>query len=131
VGQDDEGYLNRLVEAWCRWYDRHDSHDRWAEQEAISEFVGIGAQMTMEEAWSLVLRLLVAAPNDRVIGVIGASPIEDLLARDPAMVVGWIEREAPNNLRLRRALSHTWQMPTVPDDVFMRIKQLAQDDLVI
>lgn len=131
VPQHDEGYLKRLVESWCRWHDTKNSDDRWAEQEAISEFVGIGAQMTMEEAWSVALRLLTAAPNDRVLGVIGASPIEDLLARDPVMVARWIELEAPNNLRLRRALSHTWQMPSVPDDIFVRIKRVAQDDLEI
>jgi hypothetical protein len=104
--------------------------DRWAEQDAITEFIGIGGTMTIEEAWSLMLQLLEAAPNDRVLGVIGASPIEDLLARDPVLVTAWIEDEARDNVRLRRALSHTWRMPSVPDELFRRVKQLAQDDLV-
>jgi hypothetical protein len=127
----DDDYMTQLVASWCRWYDTHDPGDRWAEQDAISEFVGIGANMTIGEAWSLMLMLLEAAPNDKVLGVIGASPVEDLLARDPVLVSTWIEDEARNNVRLRRALSHTWQMPSVPDDLFKRVKQLAQDDLEI
>jgi uncharacterized protein DUF6869 len=132
AGDKGDDYMTRLVASWCRWYDTHDPDDRWAEQDAISEFVGIGANMTIREAWSLVLMLLEAAPSDKVLGVIGASPIEDLLARDPVLVSAWIEDEARSNVRLRRALSHTWQMPSVvPDDVFIRVKQLAQDDLEI
>src|ERR1700691_4275505 len=108
-----DDYTTRLVASWCRWYDTHDPEDQWAEQDAIAEFIGIGGTMTIRELWSLMLKPLEAAPNDRVLGVIGASPIEDLLARDALLVTDWIEEEAPNNVRLRRALSHTWQMPSV------------------
>jgi hypothetical protein len=126
--QHVDDYMSRLVESWCRWYDTHDPEDRWAEQDALSEFAGIRASVTLEDAWLLTLRLLDAAPNDKVLGVIGASPIELLLDRDPVLVTSWIEDEAQNNVKLRRALSHTWQS-SVPNDLYTRIKQLAQDDL--
>lgn len=64
-------------------------------------------------------------PGEAVIGVIGASPIEDLLAREPVAVAALIEAEAPANERLRRALDHTWQF-TTPTEIFTRVKRLAQ-----
>jgi hypothetical protein len=38
-----EDDLTRLVVSWCRWYDIEDPDDQWAERDAISEFIGVGA----------------------------------------------------------------------------------------
>jgi hypothetical protein len=125
--RDADAHMTRLVESWCRWYHLQDPADRWAEQEVIDD-ITLG-QRSVEDGWSLTLRLLEEAPSDIVLGIIGASPIEDLLGRDPVLVTGFIEAAAPGNERLRRALSHTWKMPSVPDDLYMRVKGHAQKDL--
>jgi hypothetical protein len=111
---------SHLVAAWCRWYDKRDPADEWAEQEVIADIVG--GDLPTNDAWDLILELLREAPNDAVLGIIGASPVEDLLAHDPQIVAALIEREAPRNPRLRQSLSHTWPMPSVPADVFNRVR---------
>ena len=118
-----EAEVDRLAEAWCRWYSRHDLDDEWAEQELIDDLPLGGS--SVDECWTITLRLLDLAPNDAVLGIIGASPIEDLLARDPNQVAELIRLEAPTNSRLRKALGHVWRMPKVPEDVYEQVVALA------
>jgi hypothetical protein len=97
--------------------------DEWAEQELIDDLPLGGS--SVDECWTITLRLLDLAPNDAVLGIIGASPIEDLLARDPNQVAELIRLEAPTNSRLRKALGHVWRMPKVPEDVYEQVVALA------
>ena len=122
-------HRQHVAESWCRWYDRQNPDDQWAETEVI-DGITLG-QESVEEGWATVLALLTEARSHKVLGVIGASPIEDQLARDPSIVAGWIQAEAPSNEPLRRALSHLWRMPLVPDDIFTAVKALAQNDLSV
>jgi hypothetical protein len=85
----------------------------------------VACKLSTDDAWDVILGLLAAAPNENVLGNVGASPLEDLLNRDPEAVAALIEREAPNNERLRRALHHTWRMNT-PEEIVARVKSFAQ-----
>ena len=102
---------DHVASRWCRFYDRHDPWDQWAEQTLIALFIHRDV-LPAEDAWRLILRLLEIAPNEKVIGNIGAGLIEDLLSRDPELVGKLIEAEAAGNPRLRRALDHVWQFRT-------------------
>jgi hypothetical protein len=115
---------DHITTTWCRFYDLQDRWDQWAEQMLIPLLQDRQA-LPAHEAWQVVLSLLEAAPNEKVLGNIGAGPIEDLLSSDPERVAQLIESEANNNPRLRRALAHVWQHRT-PEDVFERVKRLAE-----
>ena len=114
---------DHIALTWCRYYEQHNPWDQWAEQTLIPLFINRQSLPT-DEAWHVVLQLLQAAPDDKVLGNIGASPIEDLLSSDPENVARLIESEADNNPRLRRALAHVWQQ-TIPTETFDRVKRLA------
>ncbi len=116
--------MTDLAEVWCRWYDAGAGDDEWAEQEVLA---GLSAgAWSVQRSWLVVLALLAAAPNDKVLGIIGAGPIEDLLAREPDKVAELIAAEAPGNRPLRLALSHTWRLDPVPEDTFESVKRLAE-----
>jgi hypothetical protein len=114
---------DQLAFAWCRFYQLHDEWDRWAEQVVIGLLPPMAALST-QEAWTFVVQLLETAEDDTVISVIGAGPIEDLLSSDPEPVAALIEGAAPDNIRLRQALDHVWQMHT-PDQQFLRVKRVS------
>lgn len=123
--------LDHLVAAWCesnRLTEPGSEHqDPWMEWpiEVVLGLIPTVGSMTTEDAWSLVLRLLAAAPTEWVITMIGCGPLEDLLDADPDRVADLVEQEAPRNPRLREALVHTWQQAT-PDPAFDRVKRLAE-----
>jgi hypothetical protein len=119
----NEAEVERLVEAWCSWYDKQDPEDEWAAQELIDDLT-LG-EAPVEECWVITLKLAERAPNNKVLGIIGASPIEDLLARDPERVAQLIKNEAAFNERLRKALGHVWRMPSVPEAVYQEVMALA------
>jgi hypothetical protein len=85
----------------------------------------IEANASVDECWTITLRLLEKAPNNAVLGIVGAGPIEDLLAREPTQVAHLIRLEAASNGRLRMALGHVWRMPAVPEDVYEQVIALA------
>lgn len=97
--------------------------DRWAEQELISDLT-LGAAPD-DKCSEDTLWLVAAAPNDRFLSVIGAGPIEDLLAREPEYVAALIAREAPANVKLCTALGHCWRMPSVPKSIYESIVAFA------
>ena len=117
----------QVIPTWCRFYDQHDPWDQWAEQLLISLMPPFPSRQALptDEAWQLVLGLLKAAPNEKVLGIVGACPLENLLSSDPQHVAHLIELEADRNHRLRRALVHVWRYRT-RDDVFERVKRLAE-----
>ncbi len=115
---------DHVITTWCQFYEHHDRWDQWAEQVLIP-LLHDRQLLPTEEAWQVVLGLLEAAPNEKVLGNVGAGPIEDLLSSDPERAAELIEFEADNNPRLRRALVHVWQHGS-PQDVFERVKRLAE-----
>jgi hypothetical protein len=64
-----------------------------------------------ESGWSLVLELVAAAPDDRVLANVAAGPLEDLLSRDPDGFVERVEREARRDPKFRRCLTGVWGLP--------------------
>ena len=120
-----------LARAWCQQSgsgpdDPEDPWLWWSVPVVMSLMRG-GSPEATAEGWDLILHLLRQAPNDWVLCSIGAGPLEDLLNADPRRVVELIEDEAPRNLRLRKALAHTWQQDT-PDEYFARAKSLADPE---
>ena len=62
----------------------------------------------VNDAWSLVLDLVAAAPDPLTLGLIGAGALEDLLWRAGDELIDRVEREAAHNPRLREAIGSVW-----------------------
>jgi hypothetical protein len=102
--------LEQVAAAWCRYHARthvpgveDDDPDWWA------VFLLQGGEFWSDELRvRTVIDLLVErAPDDRVLGVVGAGPLEDFISDDEDRLV-WIERRATASARFREALRHVW-----------------------
>jgi len=61
-----------------------------------------------ERAWSVVLELIRASPDDAALGSVGAGPLEDLLERHGDAVIDALEMAAADR-RVRYCISNVWQ----------------------
>lgn len=76
-----------------------------------------------KECWEVVLDIVSATDDEWVLTILGAGPIEDMLSSNPEETIAMIERDAPQNSKLRYALANVWQSDT-PDDVWNRLQAI-------
>ena len=75
-----------------------------------------------------VIDLLVErAPNDRVLGGVGAGPLEDFISDNEDRLL-WIERRAAASARFREALRHVWIWELGPN-VLARVERAVGEEL--
>jgi hypothetical protein len=73
-----------------------------------------------EQIWNFVLAVLAADQSRRVLAILAAGPLEDLLVDHPAMITR-VEREARANPQFARLLGGVWQN-RMPADVWQRVQ---------
>jgi hypothetical protein len=116
--------IEELAQVWCRWHDLGQDENQWAEQDFISDV--IEQDQTVEECFEIVLRLLAVAPNSRVLGIIGTSPVEDLLAREPSRVASLIVTESPAKRTASDGAESHVAVASVPESTFAEVVAFAQ-----
>jgi hypothetical protein len=122
--------LDDVAEAWCRYTAREhaDDEDDYPDWWAVEFFMMrslVDARKVHREA---LLKLLEHAPDDHVIGCIGAGPLEDFVS-DDADDLAWIERHAVSNPRLREALAGMWVATLVSEDTLRWLDHAAGKQL--
>ena len=95
-----------------------DRHGRWA-WEAVYDLV----HKEPEKAWSMFLRLVELAPDDRTLANVAAGPLEDLLGLHSYAFIDRVEHQARADARFRRCLSGVWGWSSIPDDVQVRMRR--------
>ncbi len=120
--------LDDIAVAWCRYTTEPltgdssdhalDDPDWWA----ISFFMAEALVKNRELHRAALLKLLDHAESDRVIGRIGAGPLEDFISDDDDDL-RWIEAEASTNEKLRQALGGVWV--TVTEETLERLDRAA------
>jgi hypothetical protein len=100
---------NSLVDDWIGYCagGSQPSDSRVAAWESVDELV----RRDPESAWSLVLELIAAAADDRMLANVAAGPLEDLLSGDPDRFIERVEIEARRDPRFRRCLTGAWRIP--------------------
>jgi hypothetical protein len=93
--------VDAVAIACCRWFEEQSSFDLWGFGVMV-QVISQG-QGDIDTAWELCLALVEKSPNDKVLGNVGSSAIEDLFDRDPERASQLVEIELPKNPRLRRA----------------------------
>ena len=100
-----------VVEDWIRYH----SEDCKASDPPFSvcEYVDDLVTRDPEAGWLMILDLIAAAPDDRVLAAIAAGPLEDLAKRSPELFVDRIEIQARRDAKFRRCFTGVWGTPPV------------------
>ena len=106
---DRQAMPNPLVDDWIDYCAAGSkaSDPLFAAWERVDELV----RRDPESGWSLVLELIAAAADDRILANVAAGPLEDLLSRDPDRFIERIELEARRDPKFRRCLTGVWGIP--------------------
>jgi hypothetical protein len=99
----------QLVDDWIRYHaeSRKPSDPLFAVCEQVDDLV----ERDPEAGWSLILELIAAAGDDRVLAAIAAGPLEDILRRSLEQFIERTEVEARRDPRFRRCLTGVWGLP--------------------
>lgn len=71
--------------------------------------------------WQFILAVLARRPSERVLGMLAAGPLEDLLAYAGKFYIDRVELEARRNPAFRHLLGGVWQNRT-PDELWRRVE---------
>lgn len=116
--------LRDIAEAWCRVTAR-DSYDDDPEASVLSVIERIRDEEHVRELLTLLVAL---APDDGVLDVVGAGPLEDFIKAADDDRLRWIESEADRWPRFRYALGKVW-ISGEPAQTFVRVEQAAGVEL--
>jgi len=118
--------LEEIADAWCRYQTRphitgveDEDPDWWAVELVMDSRFG-----AEEPRLRGILNLLIdRAPDDKVLSVVAAGPLEDFITTDEDRL-RWIERRADESPRFREALRGVWVWE-LPPDTFARVERAA------
>ena len=132
--------LEEIADAWCRYQTRphingveDDDPDWWA-----VELVMDSHFLEDEPRVRAIIDLLAdRAPDDDVLGVVAAGPLEDFVKTADEDRLCWIVQRANESRRFRQALGGVWVWG-LPPEAFARVEEAAgaplarpKDDVVI
>jgi hypothetical protein len=112
----------RLVRGYLEFAYKVVSGDRNAPQwamEAVDELV----RDNPDTAWSIIVKLIAGATDDRVLAFVAAGPLEDLLQTHGPRVMNYVEELAKSDRKFRRALTAVWI--SSPSDIAQKIETLV------
>jgi hypothetical protein len=100
-----------------------ESHPHWWAVDALSCLLDDDPLRALEITFLVGRR----SDNPKVLEILGASPIEDLLTEDPTLLDA-VAIEVRSNESLRVALRSVWQ-GAMPDEVWARLQALARESV--
>jgi hypothetical protein len=119
--------LEDIADAWCRYQARphiyevdEEDPDEWA-MLLVADIDGIEDEPNVRALLDLLLE---RAPNDEVVEMVGASPLEAFVKGHTEDRLVWIEKRAGSSARFRQALARVWIWRLEPE-VFARVERAA------
>ena len=118
--------FERWVDAYIEFQkgDNHPDNDPlwWA----VLWFMDLGdaGGASPEDCWRAILAILTKEPDDRVLGILAAGPLEDLIETSGSQFIERIEQQARAHSSFRDLLRGVWESGS--EDVWRRV-QRAQD----
>jgi hypothetical protein len=121
-----DGYTDGdLIAAWL---DANRSMDEdissWASGELNYDLV----YEQPDRAWSIILELIRLAPDDTVLAIIAAGPLENLLCAHGPDFIERVETQASTNPRFRHCLAGVWGSNRMPPEVYTRMRTAVGDE---
>ena len=108
-----------VISTYIRYLADLDPFNAWA-----SEMVEERLEGDSHDAWLMVLKLIDAAPNADIRGMIAAGPLENFILANASAFIEQIELTAGRNRNLKDALAGV-RYSNLPDDLFDRIQTAA------
>lgn len=123
----DELELNRVVEAWvagCQAEDGTPEHERnwWA----VSQVMDWALEGEADRLWLFILAAYKRSISDRVVSVLAAGPLEDLLAKHGSTYIELVEQLAKEDEKFNYLLGGVWQN-TMSDEVWKRVQAARRE----
>lgn len=121
----DEAQQQDLVEAWIAFQEAwsKDSDETDARFWAVEAFNEL-ADSDPEHCWTLILTVLDKKPSDKVIGMLAAGPLEDLLGAHGPRLIERVEEHAQKDPAFRHLLGGVWQ-GGMSDEIWARVQAVA------
>ena len=88
---------------------------------AVDKFMHGSSCASPEDCWAAILEVLSRNPPDKVLGVLAAGPLEDLIDDHGPEYIGHIETEARRNASFRQLLGGVWKSST--PEVWARVQK--------
>lgn len=77
-----------------------------------------------EDCWRVILRVLAQEPPEKVLGILAAGPLEDLIERHGALFIDRIEEEAKIDPAFRELLRGVWE--SGQHEIWARVQRAAR-----
>ncbi len=121
--------IDEAARAWCE-YQTHEHHGDEGDDPlwwAIALMFRLRDLNDPRERQMLTL-VIEHAPDEDVLGVAGAGPLEDLLGEtgNDEECLAWIEAQAAASAKFRKALANVWVRGDVRPDTFARLERAAR-----
>ncbi|HEY0505043.1 MAG TPA: hypothetical protein VGD42_16290 [Lysobacter sp.] len=114
------------LDAWADAYVEFHAIDRTLDAQdplwwAVERSMFVIRQDAADEMWQFILAVLARRPSERVLRMLAAGPLEDLLAYAGKFYIDRVELEARRNPAFRHLLGGVWQNRT-PDELWRRVE---------
>lgn len=118
--KDCDAWVTAYIEAQSSPQPALDDHPQWW---AIKRFMDLNDLESAEEAWRAILQVVARQPPERVVGMLAAGPLEDLIQCWGPQFIERIEQAAWRSADFRALLGGVWESG-VPE-VWARIQRAA------
>jgi hypothetical protein len=76
-----------------------------------------------DDLWLIILRIYNITDDSRVLTLLSAGFLENLLAQFPYQSINWVEEQAKKDPRFKKLLHGVWQN-IMPDEIWERIQKI-------
>lgn len=123
----DELELNSIVDAWIAGEDvEHGTPVHQSNWWAISQVMDWALEGEAELLWRFILATYKRDISDRVVAVLAAGPLEDLLAKHGPLFIERVEQLAQADERFNMLLGGVWRN-TMTDEVWQRVQAARKE----
>ena len=116
--------LDKLIKAWITVSQSEDGSPEYQSNFWSSECLFKLVDENPEEAWIVIDAIRHATDDNKVLGHLAASHLEDLLATHGEKFIDRFEELAKKDEDFRRLLGGAWQNQ-MPDELWKRVKAIA------
>jgi len=114
---DADALVDAYIEAQNLGSITNANHPLWW---SVEYFMDIDNHEKANHVWIYILRIIEKQPSEKVLGMIGAGPLEDLINQYGDKFIEKIEIEARTNPQFRKVLSFVWRQDT-DDEIWSRV----------
>lgn len=123
----DELELNRVVDAWIAGHEAEDgTPERQRNWWAVSQVMDWVLDGEADLLWAFILIAYKRNISDRVISVLAAGPLEDLLAKHGGRFIERVEQLARQDATFNYLLGGVWQN-TMSGEVWERVQSARRE----